>query len=357
MKSAMTGPAARVTIVQPNPASYRPWHHRISLPIFKLLRRLNPRSPGSATLRSLLKPSLIFAVLIYPLTALSTKPRPTAAASTTTITMADRNLSQILAQLKHSPSMNYSEANSLLSKAKLALLKLNALTPNSSVAPQTLLLARETYEQGALFAIRARNPDAFTRYVQQLQPFYELPSSVLQPNFAERNKVTGLSLLLLLTQGRYAEFHSELESLTNREGGGGDVEGDRYLGYPIRLERWLMEGSYDRVWKAMKSSEVPCDEYGVFSEILKNQIRSEIASSSERAYPSLPISSTKSLLFLDSEGDVLQFAAHRGWIVRDGNIYFPDTNETGEDGSQIKEMSQMVIENALGYARELETIV
>jgi 26S proteasome regulatory subunit N12 len=184
--------------------------------------------------------------------------------------MAERNLSQLLAQLKHSPSMNYAEANGLLSKAKLTLLKLNVLAPSdaSPPAPQHILaLARETYEQGALFAIRARNPDAFTRYVQQLQPFYELPSATLPPNLPERNKVTGLSLLLLLTQGRYAEFHSELESLANREGGGGDVEGDRYLGYPIRLERWLMEGSYDRVWKAMKSSEVPCDEYSVFSEV------------------------------------------------------------------------------------------
>lgn len=183
--------------------------------------------------------------------------------------MAERALSQVLSQLKHSPSMSYAEANALLSKAKLALLHLKALTPSPSVSAELLALARETYEHGALFAIRARNPEAFTRYVHQLQPFYELPSSRLPPNIAERNKVTGLSLLLLLTQGRYAEFHSELESLANRDGGGnaGDAESDRYLGYPVRLERWLMEGSYDRVWKAMKSSEVPCDEYGVFSEV------------------------------------------------------------------------------------------
>ncbi|OAA49489.1 26S proteasome non-ATPase regulatory subunit 8 [Metarhizium rileyi] len=273
--------------------------------------------------------------------------------------MADRNVSQILGQLKHSPSMSYSEANALLSKAKLALLSSNALTPTQSTSSHLLALARETFEQGALFAIRARNPEAFTRYVRQLQPFYELPSATLPPNLSERNKVTGLSLLLLLTQGRYAEFHSELEGLANRDGGGdsGDVEGDRYLGYPIRLERWLMEGSYDRVWKAMKSSEVPCDEYGVFSEILKNQIRSEIASSSERAYPSLPISSTKSLLFLDSEGDVIQFAKHRGWVVRDGHIYFPDAADPSEDSNHGKDVSQVIIENTLGYARELETIV
>lgn len=185
--------------------------------------------------------------------------------------MADRNLQQVLTQLKtKGSSLPYAESSALLSKAKLHLLQLNALTPsNPKTSPQLLALARETYELGALASIRAKNPDAFTRYVQQLQPFYELPSNVLPPNVPERNKVTGLYLLLLLTQGRYAEFHSELESLANREGGGDSsaVEGDKYLGYPIRLERWLMEGSYDRVWNALKSREVPSEEYGVFSEV------------------------------------------------------------------------------------------
>lgn len=185
--------------------------------------------------------------------------------------MADRELQQLLTQLKsQSSSLSWDAASSLLSKAKLLLLKLSALSPSAPPQAQPILaLARETYEQGALYSIRARNPDAFTRYVTQLAPFYELPANVLPPNLAERNKVTGLYLLLLLTQGRYAEFHSELESLSTREGGGGsvDVEGDRFLGYPIRLERWLMEGSYDRVWKAMKSREVPSEEYAVFSEV------------------------------------------------------------------------------------------
>ncbi|PSR92319.1 26S proteasome regulatory subunit rpn12 [Coniella lustricola] len=267
--------------------------------------------------------------------------------------MADRQLQQLLTQLKSSASsLSYTDAAALLSKAKLQLLKLSALSPSTPPQPQPILaLARETYEQGALHSIRARDPDAFTRYVTQLAPFYELPAAVLPPQLAERNKVTGLYLLLLLTQGRYAEFHSELESLSTREGGGGsvDVEGDRFLGYPIRLERWLMEGSYDRIWKAMKSREVPSEEYAVFSEILTSQIRSEIASSSERAYPNLPISSTKSLLFLDSEGAVIEFAKSRGWLLKDGMIYFPKESEG--------DLSKLVIANALGYARELETIV
>ncbi|KAI4595121.1 regulatory particle non-ATPase [Pestalotiopsis sp. 9143b] len=268
--------------------------------------------------------------------------------------MAERTLQQVVTQLRGNPS--YDQASTLLSKAKLSLLQLKALTPTPSTPSNLLAAAREVYELGAITSIRARNPDAFKRYVQQLQPFYELPSSQLKPNHDARNKVTGLYLLLLLTEGRYDIFHSELESLSMRVGNGGfeAIEADRYLGYPIKLERWLMEGSYDRVWKAMKKGEVPSEEFGIFSQILTSQIRSEIASSSERAYPSLPLSSTKSLLFLDSEGAVVEFARQRGWVIRDGQIYFPAADD--EDGEE-KDMSQMVIENTLGYARELETIV
>ena len=183
--------------------------------------------------------------------------------------MAERQLAQLLTQLKAHPSPAYADARALLSKAKLALLSLRALTPGPATPPALVAAARDTYEQGALHSIRARDPDAFTRYVAQLSPFYALvPAPAGSGGAGERNKVTGLYLLLLLTQGRYAEFHSELEALGARDGpGAADVEGDRYLGYPVRIERWLMEGSYDRVWKAMKKGEVPCEEYSVFSEV------------------------------------------------------------------------------------------
>lgn len=199
------------------------------------------------------------------------KPSPSTGTTNTSI-MAERTLQQIITQLKGNPS--YDQASSLLSKAKLSLLQLKALTPTSSTPSNLLSLARDVYELGALTSIRARNPDAFTRYVQQLQPFYELPSSQLKPNPDARNKVTGLYLLLLLTQGRYDVFHSELESLSTRVGNGGfeAIEADRYLGYPIKLERWLMEGAYDRVWKAMKKGEVPSEEFGVFSSVSRIRI-------------------------------------------------------------------------------------
>lgn len=61
----------------------------------------------------------------------------------------------------------------------------------------------------------------------------------------------------------------------------------------------------------------------------------------------------------------MEFARARGWLLKDGMIYFPTEAATPEtDGEHEvaaaggKEgMSKLVIENALGYARELETIV
>ena len=87
-------------------------------------------------------------------------------------------------------------------------------------------------------------------------------------------------------------------------------------------------------------------------------IRSEIADCSERAYPSLPISNAKNLLFLESEGAVVEFAQERNWILRDGRIYFPAQAEGGPRSEKdILMASGTVIENAIGYARDLETIV
>ncbi len=83
--------------------------------------------------------------------------------------------------------------------------------------------------------------------------------------------MTGLYLLLLLTKGDYAGFHTVLEGLEVEKGGsaagGAGLEEDRFIGYPVKLERWLMEGSYDRVWGATKREGVPGEEFGVFSEV------------------------------------------------------------------------------------------
>lgn len=56
---------------------------------------------------------------------------------------------------------------------------------------------------------------------------------------------------------------------------------------------------------------------------------------------------------------MVEFAQSRGWMIKDGRIYFPEQSlraNVDEEGN-MKELSQTAIENTLGYARELETIV
>jgi hypothetical protein len=191
------------------------------------------------------------------------------------ITMADNELQSLVRQLHQTlNASNVSNAPSLLSRAKLSLLKINALIPSPQTPQSHLLIAREVLELGALLSIRLQDPDSFTRYFQQLQPFYSLPESILPKERGNGSKITGLYLLLLLSQGDYAGFHTLLETLevaaqqAREQGAGGrGLEDDEFIQYPIRLEQALMEGSYDRVWGETKRERVPSPEFGVFSAV------------------------------------------------------------------------------------------
>jgi 26S proteasome regulatory subunit N12 len=165
--------------------------------------------------------------------------------------MADKDLKNIIHQLHTLKPAHLSQAPQLLSRAKLSLLRLNALIPSDSSSAEHLNLARET--------------DSFTRYFQQLQPFYALPARARK--HSNESKVTGLYLLLLLSVGDYGGFHTLLEGLENSEEGKEAVEKDEFVRYPVRLEQALMEGSYDKVWSEMKGERVPSEEFAVFSEV------------------------------------------------------------------------------------------
>ncbi|GIK01346.1 regulatory particle non-ATPase [Aspergillus viridinutans] len=255
-------------------------------------------------------------------------------------------------------------ANNLLSRAKRTLLLQNALIPTPSTPSELIPLSREVLELGALASIRQTDAQGFTRYYQQLQPFYDLERDItdsanVDARSSQRSKITGLYLMLLLSMGDSTSFHTVLEGLVEEASlQGKRVEDDLYIKYPVDLERSLMEGSYDKVWRETNSERVPSEDFALFSNVLVGTIRSEIADCSEKAYPSLPISNAKNLLFLDSEGAVIEFAQQRGWVLRDGRIYFPvEPEAAARSEKDILVASSTVIENTIGYARELETIV
>jgi 26S proteasome regulatory subunit N12 len=192
---------------------------------------------------------------------------------TETPTMAEAELHTLIRQLHQAlHNHNYQQCQQLLARAKVTLLHLNALIPSPQTPTNHLLAAREILELGAIASIRMNNeqsPDSFTRYFQQLQPFYALPASHLPTQHSQQSRVTGLYLLLLLSTSDYGGFHTMLETLEMARASAGrkGLEEDEFIQYPVRLEQALMEGSYDRVWQETKGSNVPGEEYGIFSGV------------------------------------------------------------------------------------------
>lgn len=167
----------------------------------------------------------------------------------------------------------FDKANDLLSRAKRTLLLQNALIPTPSTSPDLLVLARETLELGAIGAIRQTDAHSFTRYYQQLQPFYDLERDStsgknIDVKTSQRSKITGLYLLLLLSSGDGTSFHTVLEGLVEEASlKEKSVEDDPFIKYPVDLERNLMEGSYDKVWRETNSERVPSEDFALFSNV------------------------------------------------------------------------------------------
>lgn len=256
-------------------------------------------------------------------------------------------LQSLYADLQRAFESNPSDLNkcgALLNQLKLGLIQAGLLLPQGDVNLNDLVIARDILEIGAVWSIRTRDVPSFDRYFSQLQTFYKDYSNVLPPSKREY-PIRGLYLIRLLTQNRIADFHTTLESLP-------PSLDSPFISHPVNLERWLMEGSYSKVWNARE--EAPSEEYKFFVDSLMGTIRNEIASCEEAAYDSLPLKDAATLLFFTSQSDVLSFAQQRGWQVdlSAGLITFA---KKGEETMVIPK--ERLIANSLKYARELEQIV
>ncbi|KAH6915229.1 proteasome 26S subunit [Coprinopsis sp. MPI-PUGE-AT-0042] len=246
-----------------------------------------------------------------------------------------------------SPS-DLATCTSLLGQLKIGLIEAGLLIPQGDVNIGDLVVARDILEIGALTSIRSQDIPSFDRYFSQLQTFYTDYRSLADfPPSKREYAIRGLNLIRLLTQNRIADFHTTLESLP------ADIIAENpFITHPVNLERWLMEGSYSKVWNARE--EAPAEEYKFFIDSLMGTIRNEIASCEEAAYESLPIKDAATLLFFPNQSDLTRFAQARGWQIdlTGGSIRF---SQKGEEKMEIPK--QKLIAASLLYARELEQIV
>ncbi|KAK7470815.1 regulatory particle non-ATPase [Stygiomarasmius scandens] len=259
------------------------------------------------------------------------------------------NLKALYDDLQRSFNANdLKKCGTLLSQLKIGLIEAGLLIPQGDPSLDDLIIARDILEIGAIWSIRTRDVPSFDRYFSQLQTFYTDYSSLLPPSKREY-PIRGLNLVRLLTQNRIADFHTTLESLPLPADA---IADNPYISHPVNLERWLMEGSYSKVWNARE--EAPVEEYKFFVDSLMGTIRNEIASCEEAAYESLPLKDATTLLFFNNQSEMLTFAKQRGWQVdlSTSTVIFA---KKGEENMEVPK--EKLIAASLAYARELEQIV
>jgi 26S proteasome regulatory subunit N12 len=158
----------------------------------------------------------------------------------------------------------FSNLPPLLTRAKLLLASANVLTPTSQTPSEQMILARTVYEIGAFTSIRLRDKALFVNYLGYLQSFYSL--GLGGENEAE---LTGLNLLRLLAENRIAEFHTQLELI---DATNSSVAESEPVKFARGLEEWVMEGAYNRVWKAGEGKGVNAYQK-FFLDVLMDTIR------------------------------------------------------------------------------------
>ncbi|XP_046848604.1 26S proteasome non-ATPase regulatory subunit 8-like [Xenia sp. Carnegie-2017] len=257
------------------------------------------------------------------------------------------NMYQTLVKDWNKKPVNLEKCGKLLSSLKVALTGLSFLPTSTSVPkPQELVLARDVLEIGVQWSVEKNDIPSFERYMAQLKPYYLDYRGILQES-PYMYQMLGLNLLLLLAQNRLAEFHTELELLPPNE-----YNENVYIKHPVQLERFLMEGNYNKV-SIFSKGNVPAKSYHVFMDILINTLREEIAACLEKSYQKISFIEARRMLYLESEKDTKSFGAKRGWKLNTKNFYIFE--EESESKAEIPSIN--TIQHMLEYAKELERIV
>jgi 26S proteasome regulatory subunit N12 len=258
---------------------------------------------------------------------------------------------------------NYDQCQQLLSPIKLELVKHNLLVPlpsntNNNDEINDLRISQRIFEIGCLSALLTNNYQSFENYVCQLKPFYTNVKLHHQTEVnTDTTEVVSLYLLYLLSQGLISKFHIELELIYNNSIY--DVEHDKYLQFPIDLEKHLMEGNYIKIWKLLKDDgNLPCKEFRHFIDTLIHALRFEIAKSIEKTYTSIPVSNCKHLLYFPQELSDAKFQDQlkldfqiENWSFKDGEITFANVDRDTDENNEN------IVNNVLNYADQIESIV
>lgn len=235
----------------------------------------------------------------------------------------------------------------LLEKLK-ALLAESLFIPSTAGANLTtaeLTVIRDVLEIGVQHSILAKDIPAFERYMSQLKCYYYDYKKIIGES-ADMYKILGLNLLYLLSQNKVADFHMEFELIPNEV-----MLSNQYIRYPLALEQYIMEGRYNKIFEAKKSS--PWEMYNLFIDMLLQTVRNEIAGCLEKAFENISKMEAAKRLNL-SNNEIEEFGRKRNWKV-DSAGYFTFEVDSSKQSEALP--TQDLVEKTIFYAKELEMIV
>lgn len=138
----------------------------------------------------------------------------------------------------------------------------------------------------------------------------------------------------LLVEARLAEFHSDVELLVRGE----DDRASPAVAFPLALEAYLMEGSYNKVGKFQPVREHSCtttrsrvqilaarnvmpspEFFGPLVERLTLTVRDDIAECAAASFSALSLAAAQKLFMFDNATDFLTFARSK---VRKSNTNY-----------------------------------
>lgn len=246
---------------------------------------------------------------------------------------------------------DFAKAKGLLTHLKILMTEFPSQRVGGTAEPtaEEGALIRQVLELAVLLSIKSGDLKAFERNVAQLKPFLGGAQA------ESRRHVLGLLLIHLLTEARLSEFHSEVELL---------APGDRDaapIAFPLKLETFLMEGSYNKIL-ACRTSQ-PSEFFAPFMGRLSDTVREQIADCAAASYGSLSIPAAQKMMMFESVAELGAYLAqHRPeWTVQGNTIRFAAeaaaAQHTTPSGKRGDVDPQALIQNALQYAIEIERIV
>uniref|UniRef100_A0A914H2X0 26S proteasome non-ATPase regulatory subunit 8 n=1 Tax=Globodera rostochiensis TaxID=31243 RepID=A0A914H2X0_GLORO len=166
-----------------------------------------------------------------------------------------------------------------------------------------LTIFKDYYEIRALSCVLENNMDDFEQAIKDVLQFYsncgDATDLRVDAKFQQRYLMYGLFLMYLLGSNKLAEFRMLIEQIDHSV----RVK-DPYLDVPIKLERYLSDGSYNKMFLTEKN--LPTKYYIPFINILKQAVQNEISLGLETAYRSIPIADAAKQLIM-SNAEVLAF--------------------------------------------------